>query len=78
MLEVDYFLRLLHTMRADGIQNKFLQCYYGGCSKSMDVVHMKGGSKFTKYASDLPTTLQQQLLRVTRLKQDGLSLLSFL
>ncbi|KAF3504362.1 hypothetical protein F2Q69_00039468 [Brassica cretica] len=57
-------------------------------------VHMKGGSKFTKYASDLPTTcillsgpaggstlssialpkqeVQQQLLRVTRLKQDGL------
>ncbi|CAF1769727.1 BnaC09g53820D [Brassica napus] len=48
MLEVDYFLRLLHTMRTDGMWVKPPECYYEECSKSMDVCPYEGWKQVHK------------------------------
>ncbi|KAL0729610.1 hypothetical protein Bca4012_025703 [Brassica carinata] len=48
MLEIDYFLQLLHIMKADGMLAKFLQCYYEGCSNSMDVCPYEGWKQVRK------------------------------
>ncbi|CAG7909460.1 unnamed protein product [Brassica rapa] len=57
MLEIDYFLRLLHTMRTDGFQNKFLQCYYEGNSNSMDVCPYEGWKQIHKVCIRLSYTV---------------------